>query len=325
MTTATAPSAAPLTAVDRCDRCGAQAYLRVQLKSGGELLFCAHHAREHSDKLREVAEHVQDETGKLADSPSSSDRLTPTTPDPRPRSLVDRGLGHLPGRSSERVAAMSGLEYAVALAIAIGVVGVIVPLLPGSLLVLGAILVWAWDIGSPTGWAVLAVATLVIALGSVVKYVVPGRRLKDNGIPNSTLFLGGALGVVGFFVIPVVGLLIGFVLGVYLAELRRVGGQGRLARDLARAEGGRAVDADRVHRLPARCGRLGRRRRGHLARRGGLEHGHRPPGARCRGRLRALRLHRRRRVPSYVGLAGRPDRLPGRRHRHRRPGPGPAR
>jgi hypothetical protein len=66
--TATAPTAAPLTAVDRCDRCGAQAYLRVQLKSGGELLFCAHHAREHSEKLREIAEHLHDETGKLGDS-----------------------------------------------------------------------------------------------------------------------------------------------------------------------------------------------------------------------------------------------------------------
>jgi hypothetical protein len=72
VTTATAPSPAPLTAVDRCDRCGAQAYLRVQLKSGGELLFCAHHAREHSDKLREVAEHVQDETGRLSDKKSAS-------------------------------------------------------------------------------------------------------------------------------------------------------------------------------------------------------------------------------------------------------------
>src|SRR6195952_1268656 len=72
VTTATAPTAAPLTAIDRCDRCGAQAYLRVQLKSGGELLFCAHHAREHSDKLREVAEHVQDETGKLANTSSAS-------------------------------------------------------------------------------------------------------------------------------------------------------------------------------------------------------------------------------------------------------------
>jgi hypothetical protein len=71
VTTATAPSAAPLTAVDRCDRCGAQAYLRVLLKGGGELLFCAHHAREHSEKLREVAEHVHDETDKLADGAES--------------------------------------------------------------------------------------------------------------------------------------------------------------------------------------------------------------------------------------------------------------
>src|SRR3954471_14255404 len=70
VTTATAPTAAPLTAIDRGDRCGAQAYLRVQLKSGGELLFCAHHAREHSEKLREIAEHVHDETAKLADTPA---------------------------------------------------------------------------------------------------------------------------------------------------------------------------------------------------------------------------------------------------------------
>jgi uncharacterized protein len=118
---------------------------------------------------------------------------------------------------------MSGVEVLVALAIAIGLVGVIVPVLPGSLLVLGAILVWAWDVGGATAWTVFAVATAFIALGGVVKYVVPGRRLKDNGIPTSTLLLGGVLGVVGFFVVPVVGLLIGFVLGVYLAELRRVG------------------------------------------------------------------------------------------------------
>lgn len=72
MSTATAPSAAPLTAVDRCDRCGAQAYLRVQLQAGGELLFCAHHAREHGDKLREIAAHVHDETAKLSDTPASA-------------------------------------------------------------------------------------------------------------------------------------------------------------------------------------------------------------------------------------------------------------
>ena len=69
VTTAVAPST-PLSAVDRCDRCGAQAYLRVELSSGGELLFCAHHAREHGDKLREVAINVHDETEKLAGSPT---------------------------------------------------------------------------------------------------------------------------------------------------------------------------------------------------------------------------------------------------------------
>ena len=70
MTTAVAPAA--LTAADRCDRCGAQAYLRVELQTGGELLFCAHHAREHGDKLREVAAAVHDETHKLESTPASA-------------------------------------------------------------------------------------------------------------------------------------------------------------------------------------------------------------------------------------------------------------
>lgn len=62
----------PLTAADRCDRCGAQAYLRVELLSGGELLFCAHHAREHGDALKEVAANMVDETSKLAQTPAAA-------------------------------------------------------------------------------------------------------------------------------------------------------------------------------------------------------------------------------------------------------------
>jgi hypothetical protein len=60
---------APLTAVDRCDRCGARAYVRVVLPGGGELLFCAHHGRAHHDALRAVEASIQDETRELEATP----------------------------------------------------------------------------------------------------------------------------------------------------------------------------------------------------------------------------------------------------------------
>ena len=118
---------------------------------------------------------------------------------------------------------MSPTEVIVALAIAVGLVGILVPILPGGLLIVAAILVWATDLGGGTAWTVFAVATTLVVLGAVVKYVVPGRRLKDAGIPASTQWTGVGLGVIGFFVIPVLGLFVGFVLGVYLAEHRRLG------------------------------------------------------------------------------------------------------
>ena len=58
----------PLRAVDRCDRCGAQAYVRATLLSGGELLFCGHHAKEYAEKLKPVAKSIQDETQRLSAS-----------------------------------------------------------------------------------------------------------------------------------------------------------------------------------------------------------------------------------------------------------------
>ena len=57
--------AATLTAADRCDRCGARAYVRVLLPSRLELLFCAHHNRKHAPALAEIAVEIQDETRRL--------------------------------------------------------------------------------------------------------------------------------------------------------------------------------------------------------------------------------------------------------------------
>jgi hypothetical protein len=69
--TAIAPSP-QFTALDRCDRCGAQAYVRVELANGGELLFCAHHAREHADKLNEIAVIIHDDSGQLSMTPTTA-------------------------------------------------------------------------------------------------------------------------------------------------------------------------------------------------------------------------------------------------------------
>lgn len=117
------------------------------------------------------------------------------------------------------------VDLLAALAIAVGLAGIIAPVLPGSLLILAALLVWAIAVGESTAWVVVGIAVAVLVLGQVVKYVVPGRRMKASGVPNATLLVGAVLGIVGFFVIPVVGLPLGFVLGVYAAEHRRVGAQ----------------------------------------------------------------------------------------------------
>lgn len=69
MTTTLAPE---LTAADRCDRCGAQAYVRARLESGGELLFCAHHGRQHSAALADIAVDIHDESDRLIEAPTAA-------------------------------------------------------------------------------------------------------------------------------------------------------------------------------------------------------------------------------------------------------------
>jgi len=115
-----------------------------------------------------------------------------------------------------------------ALTIAVGVVGVVIPIIPGLALCWGAVLVWALVVDRGGGkWVVFGIVTVIALLATIIKYVVPGQRLKRVGIPTRTLVAGALLGLIGFFVIPVVGLLIGFILGIYLAERARLGDGGQ--------------------------------------------------------------------------------------------------
>lgn len=112
----------------------------------------------------------------------------------------------------------------VALVMLVGLVGVVVPVLPGTALVLAAGVAWALlveDDGA-VRWVVLLVMTALFAAGVVLKYLLPGRRLAGD-LPRSTLLLATAGAVVGFFLLPPLGLLLGGIVGTYVAEARRVG------------------------------------------------------------------------------------------------------
>ena len=107
------------------------------------------------------------------------------------------------------------------LLILVGLVGIVVPVLPGLVLVLGGVLVWALVEGTPLAWGIFAVCTLITIAGYVLQYTLPGRRMRERGVSSSTLFLAVVFGIVGFFVIPVVGAIVGFVLGIFVVELSR--------------------------------------------------------------------------------------------------------
>jgi uncharacterized protein len=107
----------------------------------------------------------------------------------------------------------------VALAIAVGLVGIVVPLLPGTLLVFAAIVVWAVVEHNVVSWLTLGVVTALLGAATLVKFLWPMRRMRAADVGTWSLVAGGVLGIIGFFVIPVLGLVLGFVLGVYLAEL----------------------------------------------------------------------------------------------------------
>lgn len=107
------------------------------------------------------------------------------------------------------------------LAIVVGVAGTIIPVLPGSILIMVSLLVWAIVLGSPLGWTVFGIGVLLAGAGMASSAVLTGRAMKKRSIPGRSVVVGLVLGVVGFFVIPVVGLLVGFALGLFISEYAR--------------------------------------------------------------------------------------------------------
>lgn len=111
-----------------------------------------------------------------------------------------------------------------ALIMALGLLAIVLPVLPGLPVVWGGVLLWAVALGQPGGWITLGLTAVIVAAGYVTEYLVPGRRMKRAGVRTSTLVIGVLTAIVGFFVIPVVGLFLGFPVGIYGVErIRRQG------------------------------------------------------------------------------------------------------
>ncbi len=110
----------------------------------------------------------------------------------------------------------------VALAMAVGLVGTLLPLLPGLPIIWAAALAYGLIEGfERVGAVAFAAITVLSVAGMVAGFVLPHRRVAAKGAPASTVAAGVMLGIIGFFVIPVIGLPLGAVAGVVLAERAR--------------------------------------------------------------------------------------------------------
>ncbi len=112
----------------------------------------------------------------------------------------------------------------VAAAMVVGVAGTVLPVVPGLWLILAAGVVYGVATGfGVTGWAALGIMALLAIVGTMVTVVLPQRRATRVGVPMWGQALAAALAVVGLFVIPFLGAMVGFVVGILIASLRETG------------------------------------------------------------------------------------------------------
>lgn len=103
----------------------------------------------------------------------------------------------------------------------VGLTGIVLPILPGSITILLTMLIWAIIVGGTSSWIAFAVVAVFSIAGMTASYVMTGRKLKRAEVPNWPIVVGLICGIIGIFVIPFLGLFIGFVVGLYGAEWYR--------------------------------------------------------------------------------------------------------
>ena len=105
----------------------------------------------------------------------------------------------------------------------VAAVGTIYPVLPGSLIAIATLLVWAWVMGSWAAWVAAVIGSLVCVVGWSASAVLTGRKLKQLEVPGWSIAVAAVAGIVGMFLIPVVGIFVGFAVGLLVSEWIRHG------------------------------------------------------------------------------------------------------
>jgi len=114
-------------------------------------------------------------------------------------------------------------DVLVGVAVVIGLIGIVVVFLPGLVLQVAAVALWAFEESTAVAWVVLGVVITLALTATALKYVFPHRTLRGEGVPGWVIFLALLAAIVGLFAIPIVGAPIGFVVTVYVFERVRRG------------------------------------------------------------------------------------------------------
>ena len=104
----------------------------------------------------------------------------------------------------------------------VGVGGTVYPILPGSILILVTSLAWAWILGSGASWTFGIIAAGLAIAGLSASAVLTGRSLRREKVTRGPIMAGVVGALIGFFVVPVVGLFIGFAVGLFASQWARL-------------------------------------------------------------------------------------------------------
>ncbi|MGJ9373699.1 DUF456 domain-containing protein [Nesterenkonia sp. CF4.4] len=103
----------------------------------------------------------------------------------------------------------------------VGALGVVLPILPGSLLIIGTLIVWAVLIGGPVAWTAAILGTVLAVIGWGSSTILTGRSLHRQQIPRGPIMVAIVAALVGLIAFPPLGLFIGFAVGLFGAEFVR--------------------------------------------------------------------------------------------------------